>query len=109
MKHLLLLLLFIVVGSGWANAGEIFGALTDKGKSVGPGVKIEIALPDTAYQALTDKFGSYRVFVPHKGKCTLKIHYKDQLPSIEIQALEKAVRYDLLLEIKDGKYQLKRK
>ena len=73
------------------------------------GTKIEIASSKKTYAAETDTYGSYRLYVPEKGKCTLRVHYNKQSPSIEIFSYDKSTRYDWSLESKDGQYTLKRK
>lgn len=104
--------LFVVGLLGLASvcrAGEIYGAISEGGKPVAAGVKIEIVAPTKTYTAETDKFGSYRIFVKDKGKCTLKVTYKGQAPSSEVFSFEKSTRYDWVLESQNGKLALKRK
>ncbi len=91
-------------------AGEIFGSITENGKPVGENVKLEIATSNkTTYTDSTDKFGAYRVFVKEKGKCTVTLFYKDQTLSAELFSYDKSLRYDWVLEAKEGKYALRRK
>jgi hypothetical protein len=91
-------------------AGEVFGSVTENGKSVGEGVKLEIvAANKSAYVDSTDKFGAYRVFVKEKGKCAITVHYKSQALSAELFSYDKSLRYDWILEAKEGKYSLRRK
>ena len=91
-------------------AGEIFGSITENGKPVGENVKLEItAANKTVFTDSTDKFGAYRVFVKEKGKCTVTVHYKDQTLSAELFSYDKSLRYDWILEAKEGKYALRRK
>jgi hypothetical protein len=84
--------------------GEIYGNITDGGKSVGVGVKVELTVGDKSYTAQTDRFGSYRVLVREKGKGVLKVNYLGQSPSLEVYSYDNAVRYNLVLEKKDNKY-----
>ncbi|MBI5474815.1 MAG: hypothetical protein HY961_20940 [Ignavibacteriae bacterium] len=91
-------------------AGEIFGSITENGKPVGESVKIEItAANKSSYTDTTDKFGAYRVFVKEKGKCTFTIYYKEQTASAELFSYDKSLRYDWILEAKEGTYTLRRK
>ncbi len=90
-------------------AGEIYGSLREGGKAVAKGTKIEIVTPKKTYSTQTDAYGSYRLYVVEKGKCTLKVSYKDQTPSFELYSYERSTRYDMSLESKDGKYSLRRK
>ena len=91
-------------------AGEIFGTVALGEKSAGGGVKLEIVSPNkTTYSDTTDKNGAYRIFVKEKGKCTITIHLKQQTPSTELFSYDKSLRYDWVLEAKEGKYSLRRK
>ncbi len=90
-------------------AGEIYGTLREGGKAVSKGIKVEIVTPKKSYTTLTDTYGSYRLYVLEKGKCTFKVYYKNQTPSFDLYSYDKSTRYDMSLETKDGKYSLKRK
>src|SRR2546426_12333528 len=92
-----------------ASAGEIFGTVSSGGKPVPKGTRIEVITAQKSYSAVADAYGSYRVFVPEKGKCTLKVEVDKQSPSIEITSYEKSSRCDVRVESKDGHYSLKRK
>jgi hypothetical protein len=105
----LVLLAFILFASAAALAGEIYGTISEDGKPVSAGVKIEVAAGENLYAAETDKFGAYRVFVEDKGKCILTVYYKEQEPKASIFSYEKATRYDWVLETVEGKLVLKRK
>ncbi|TLY28779.1 MAG: hypothetical protein E6K56_09415 [Ignavibacteria bacterium] len=90
-------------------AGEIFGSIKADGKSVGKGVKVEIAAPSKLLATESDNYGSYRIYVPEKGKCTLTVHYRDQKVSIPVYSYERSTRYDFSIDRKDSLYVLKRK
>lgn len=109
MKTCALLLVGLLSLSSVCSAGEIYGAISEGGKPVVAGIKVEIVSPSKTYPAETDKFGAYRIFVKEKGKCTLKVTYKDQSPSAEVFSYEKSTRYDWVLETQNGKLALKRK
>jgi hypothetical protein len=98
---------FVIAGSA-ALAGEIYGTITDAGKPVPAGVKVEVTAAGNAYTGETDKFGTYHVFAKDKGKCTLTVYYKDEKPAASIFSYEKATRYDWTVETADGKLTLKR-
>ena len=89
-------------------AGEIYGSIKGGGKSIGQGVKVEIGYGPNVYSTETDRYGSYRLYVPEKGKCLLTVRYQQPFPSIEIYSYEGSVRYNLVLEKQDGKYSLRR-
>jgi len=105
----LVFLVFSLLAASAALAGEIYGTISDAGKPVSAGVKVEVAAAGNTYTGETDKFGAYHVFAKDKGKCTLTVHYKDQKPAAAIFSYEKATRYDWALETEDGKLVLKRK
>jgi hypothetical protein len=90
-------------------AGEIYGTITEGGKSVGEGVALEVKCGAKVYPAKTDRSGTYHVAVQEKGKCALTLQYKSQTPSLEIASYEEGVQVDLVLEMKDGKYVARRK
>lgn len=56
----------------------------------------------------TDSEGSFRLTVKSGGKCQLTVRYDKQAPSVDVVAFDKPARYRLVLELKDGKYLLKR-
>lgn len=56
----------------------------------------------------TDKAGSFHLTVKSGGKCQLSVAYDKQTAVVEVVVFDKPVRYRLLLELKDGKYILKR-
>jgi hypothetical protein len=100
---------FFLFAASAAMAGEVYGTITDAGKPVPAGVKVEVTAGGNTYTGETDKFGTYHVFAKEKGKCTLTVYYKDQKPSASIFSYEKATRYDWTVETEDGKLTLKRK
>ncbi|MGH7233532.1 MAG: hypothetical protein ACREJU_19545 [Nitrospiraceae bacterium] len=89
-------------------AGEIRGTVTEGGKSVGAGVAIKVRCGEKTYSASTDKYGSYRLFVPDKGTCALHVNYQNQTPSREIVSFDDSTRYDLVLDKQGGQYVLRR-
>lgn len=108
--HRLLCSLATLILAGSAVAGELYGTITEGGKSIGEGVAIEARCGDKAYPAVkTDKSGSYHLAVQETGKCTLAVAYKDQAPSLEVASYDEGVQVDLVIEAKDGKYTLRRK
>ena len=104
------LVLSIVLAATAAHAGEIYGTVTEGGKSVGEGTSVVAKCGDKAYPAAkTDKTGTYHVTVAEKGKCTLTLTYKGQSPALEVASYDQGVQVDLVLEAKDGKYTARRK
>ena len=109
MKRALLLVLVILGWAAAAYAGKIYGSVSEGGKPVAQGVKVEVACGANNYAAQTDAYGSFKLFVPDKGKCALKVHYQGQTPSFDINSYEGSVQYDLILEKQGAKYALRRK
>ena len=103
--------LFIVILGFAAQAfgGKIYGSITEGGKPVAQGVKVEVACGSNNYAAQTDSYGAFNLFATSQGKCTLKVSYQGQTPSIEVNSYEGSVQYDLILEKQGGQYALKRK
>lgn len=109
MKTTVSVLLGLLLFASRITAGELYGTITDGGKPIASGVKVEIAASGVVYPGETDKFGAYRVFVKDKGKCTFTLHVRDQSPTIGLVSYDKSTRYDWILETKDGKLSLRRK
>jgi hypothetical protein len=109
MKSVVVVAFLVALSAAPAFSGEIFGTLSEGTKPVDAGVKVEISIAGKSYAGETDKFGSFRLIVKEKGKCTLTVRYKDQSPSFQLVSYDKAARYDLVLEATDGKYSLRRK
>ncbi|HET7853830.1 MAG TPA: hypothetical protein VFM04_05175 [Candidatus Methylomirabilis sp.] len=110
MKTIAMLIVLLACVPSFAFGGEIYGTLTEDRRSVGPNAQLEVTCAGKTYpRQTTDQYGSYRLFVQEKGKCTLKVHYKQQSPSTVISSYDSSVRYDLGLEKKDGQYVLRRK
>lgn len=107
MKTVIMFFLLIMLFPPLAFGGEIYGSITEGERSVGPGVRVEIITAGKTYPTETDKYGSYRLYVPEKGECTLKVHYKQPSQPIKVYSYEGSVRYDLVLEKKDGHYFLR--
>ncbi len=108
MRALICLVLLFFVTSV-AAAGEVFGTITDAGKPVPEGTKIEVTVAGKTYTGAADKLGTYHIQAAEKGKGTLTVYYKDQKPAADVFSLDKANRYDYTLETVDGKLTLKRK
>lgn len=102
--------LLLLLAPGFAVAGEIYGAISEGANRVGEGVAVEIKCGAKTYPPQkTDKSGAYHLTVEDDSKCTLTVHYKDQSPSISVVSYADPVQLDLVLELKDGKYTLRRK
>src|SRR2546425_2385974 len=109
MKIVSLLVLFILISASAAFAGNVYGSISEGGKPVAQGVKIEVVCGTDKYNAETDAHGGFKLFVKDQGKCAMKISYQGQTPSFETNSFEGAVQYDLILEKQGAQYTLKRK
>ena len=93
-----------------ALGGEIYGTVTEGGKSVGAGVEVAVRCGERDYPAVkTDKTGAYRIVVAETGKCSLTVRHKGQAPTLDVASYDEGVQVDLVLELRDGRYALKRK
>jgi len=109
MQSVSSLLILSLLCPSLAFAGEIHGTITEGGRSVGQGVSVDIRCGQKSYSATTDKYGSYRAFIPEQGTCDLHVNYQGQSPSRAIESFEDSVRYDLALEKQGGTYTLGRR
>jgi hypothetical protein len=109
MKIAILVVLIMIIASGIAIAGNVYGTITEAGKGIGQGSKIEITCGADKYNTETDANGGFKVFVKDQGKCELKLTYQGQTPTFEINSFEGTVQYDLVLEKKGTQYTLRRK
>ena len=107
MNVWLCIVMFVLLPA-FAVAGEIHGVVTTNGKPIGPGVAIEVHCADHVYSIVTDKYGSYRLFLPETGTCQLQVKYQDQAPSRDIVSFDDSTRYDLTLEKDGDQYVLRR-
>ena len=102
--------LVLIIGFGaQAFAGKIYGSITENGKPVAQGVKVDVTCGTNNYSAQTDGYGAFNLFANDKGKCVLKVSYQGQTPTIEINSYDNSVQYDLILEKQGTQYTLKRK
>ena len=109
MRRMGLVLLMILGLATLSFAGKISGGITEGGKPLAKGVKVDVTCGTTTKSAETDDYGAFSVVAP-EGKCTLKVNYQGQAPTFELTSYEGTVQYDLIMEKQaDGKYTLKRK
>lgn len=103
MRRFFLATLCLAISCTTALAGEIYGTIKEGGKPIKAGTKVEVKCAKGSYGAETDKLGSYRLFVPEQGKCTLSVKSGDVAPRMTVNSFEDSARYNLVLEKKDGK------
>jgi hypothetical protein len=103
MRMIIAIPLLLAFSVTFAGAGEIYGTVKEGGKPVKAGTKVEVKCPKGSYATETDKLGSYRLFLPEEGKCTLAVRSGDAAPQMTVHSFEDSARYNLVLEKKDGK------
>ncbi len=97
-----------IATAGFAAAGQISGHITEGGKPR-DGVKIVVTCGGSLKDAITDRFGSYRLFQPPNGECSLKIILGNQ-PSAQVVSYSDPVTFDFeLVPAGGGKYSLRRR
>jgi hypothetical protein len=92
-----IVLLVILLSPAFLCAAQIFGNIRKQG---GPPVAgaVEIKCGDRAYPGNADAYGSYSIFVPQQGKCSLKIDYeKKSSLSVSVFSYGDPTRYDFEL------------
>ena len=109
MKYAYAVLALVLCFAAQAFAGKIYGSITEAGKPVAQGTKVEVTCGSNNYTAQTDQYGAFNLFATDKGKCALKVYYQGQTPSFEVNSYDNAVQYDLVLEKQGNQYTLKRK
>ena len=95
--------------AGAAQAGEVFGTITESGKPAQTGVTLKLACEGSSAEGKTDAYGSYRLKVAATGNCTLTVASKAGSPSLSVNLYDKPARYDLVLTQSAGKYAVSRK
>jgi len=107
MRKVFLAMLCLAISYTTALAGEFYGTIKEGGKPIKAATKVEVKCAKGSYSAETDKLGSYRLFVPEQGKCTLSVKSSDGSPQMTVHSFEDSSRYNLVLEKKDGKSSLR--
>jgi len=101
-------ILSLLIGLSAATpVGTIFGDVRLGEKYVAD-AEIALTCGTEKTSGKTDAEGSFRLTVKAGGKCQLSLSYEKQTPTLEVVAFDQPVRYRLVLELKDGKYLLKR-
>ena len=109
MKTVFTSLILVLVFGSLAIAGNVYGTVTENGKPVAQGVKLEVTCGANKYNTETDANGAFKLFVKDQGKCSLTVAYQGQSPALDINSFEGSVQYDLILEKAGAQYTLKRK
>jgi len=109
MKTVFTSFILILAFTALAVAGNVYGTVTENGKPVAQGVKLEVTCGGNKYNADTDANGGFKMFVKDQGKCSLVVAYQGQSPAMDINSFEGSVQIDLVLEKQGAQYTLKRK
>lgn len=110
MKQLIFLISLILLFPSFTYAGQVYGRLLERNRSVGPGVRIIISCHQNIYNGVTDSYGSYRIYVPRQGRCELTVYYRNQPTTTSIYSYNDPVRYDFeLVRNREGRYFLRRR
>lgn len=108
MRFFSTFVLALLVFPGVALGGQVHGKLKEAGRAVAKGTDVSV-LCANEYHTKTDRFGSYRVYVPETGRCTLRVKRDGRSGEYTIRSYKDPVRYDFDLVRKSNKYVLKRK
>jgi len=109
MKKLLPLAALCFAAAAAAQAGEVFGTISENGKPLAAGATLKLECGETSGQGATDPFGSYSIRTASTGDCRLTLTYKGASPSVKVTLFEKPSRYDLVVKEEGGKVTLSRK
>lgn len=93
--------------SAAAPASTIFGDVR-LGEKYLADAEVSLACGADSTTGKTDAEGSFRLTVKTGGRCQLTVHYEKQSATVDVVAFDQPARYRLVLELKDGKYFLKR-
>jgi len=90
-----------------APAGSIYGDVR-MGEKYLPELSLTLTCGAEVVEGKTDQAGSFRLAVKSGGRCSLGITYDGQTAALDVVVFEKPAQYRLVLELKDGKYALRR-
>lgn len=90
-----------------APTGAIYGDIR-LGEKYLSDLPVWLKCGTTTTDGKTDDAGSFRLTVPRGGKCQLSVRYEKQTVAIDVVVFEKPAQYRLVLELRDGKYTLRR-
>jgi hypothetical protein len=103
-------LTFALVLPDPAAAAQIFGTIrSNTPKDDRPPFKVEITCAGKLYADQTDGYGSYRVYVPDRGKCSLRVTAPRRSEQFDVYSYEDPVRYDFVLVAEAGRLLLQRR
>ena len=92
MKKTFKMILLALLLCSPAYAGQIYGSLKEGGRPLA-NVTFDVFCPQGSVRGTTDGYGAYSMNVG-KGKCTFRVYYRDQQPSLDIFSSDSPLRYD---------------
>lgn len=92
MKKTLKMILLTVLLCSPTYAGQIYGSLKEGGRPLA-NVTFDVFCAGGSVRGTTDGYGAYSMNVGN-GKCTFRVYYRDQQPSLEIFSSGSPLRYD---------------
>lgn len=93
MKRALKTIMLAVILTSPAYAGQIYGSLKEDGRPVA-NATFEVFCPQGSFRGVTDGYGAYSINVG-RGKCTFRLYFRNQQPSLDIYSQDNPLRYDL--------------
>jgi hypothetical protein len=109
MKAKVLTLLLICLFPGLGFAAQVYGTLRESGRPVNANVTVEVICGKSTYSAVTDNYGSYRLFARETGKCTLRVTGNGKTGQTIVDSYTDPAHYDFDLIPQGNQYQLVRK
>lgn len=90
-------------------AGQIYGTIKENGGPVPAGMEVMITCGRRTLTTWTSSSGSYRLYMPVTGPCTLKVRPRNgQEAKIRVYSLDSSVRCNLTLRRDGGTVRLER-
>ena len=93
MKRALKIIMLALILTSPAYAGQIYGSLKEDGRPVA-NATFEVFCPQGSFRGVTDGYGAYSINVG-RGKCTFRLYFRNQQPSLDIYSYDNPLRYDL--------------
>ena len=108
MRASFIIFVLILVAPHLADAGHVYGTLRANNQPVAH-VSGQINCGSMSYGVRTDQHGSYSIYIPQKGRCTLCIPYGGQVATHDLYSYDNPVRYDFDLIRQGAGYILRRR
>ncbi len=71
-------------------------------------IPVQLKCGTEVVEGKTDAAGSFHLTAKGGGKCQVSVTYEKQTAALDVVLFDQPARYRLQLELKDGKYVLKR-